>query len=98
VLGLSVIAVFYAVSGAVLSVLLRARKVDIRTGSPSLPKKPSLTAIMEPVRWLIGNRVLLLLAIVGFSVSLSWGTWLSLEPYHLIETEPTTITRFSLAF
>jgi MFS family permease len=61
-------------------------------------RPPVLKALVEPITWLLGNRVLVLLAMVGFGMSLSWGAWLSLEPYHLIETTPRTLTKEQFGF
>jgi len=95
VLGLSVIALFYTASAGMLKFLLIGQP---RTAHEHRPRQPILSSLIEPVIWLLGNRVLIMLALVGFAMSLSWGAWLSLEPYYLIEVSPQTLTKVEFGF
>ena len=99
VLGLSILAAFYTISGVVLSALVRSSGSARPTGEADRRGGSSLlAAIREPVFWLLRHRTLFPLAIVGFGTSLAWGAWLSLEPFYLIETDPRTLTKVQFGF
>jgi MFS family permease len=95
VLGLSVIALSYAVSAGLLSFLLKGAReaTPERAARRSIPR-----SLLEPVVWLLKSRALAPLAAVGFGMSVAWGAWLSLEPYYLIETAPKTLTKGTYGF
>lgn len=95
-LGLATIAIFYAISAGALSFLVMGKPGARPAGADA--GKPIHKAVLEPVLWLLNNQVLLILALVGFGISLSWGAWFSLQPYYLIETEPRTLTKFQFGF
>lgn len=94
-LGLSVIALSYAVSAGLLSFMLDGARqaAPERVARRSIPR-----SLLDPVIWLLKSRVLAPLAAVGFGMSFAWGAWLSLEPYYLIETVPKTLTKGKYGF
>jgi MFS family permease len=89
-LGLALISLLYLYSAYTLH---DAANLDPSNHREAPGGSSFIKSLVEAFVWLFSNRILWRLSVVGFGMSVSWGTWLSLEPYYLIEQEPTSTNK-----